>query len=140
MKRNRIGNISLLALSLVFTNNGAFAQSPARADVPFAFNVGTKHLPAGTYEIKRADFDSNFVMVSNRYTGETVLSMYQRESPGHVRNKLVFHHRGDQYLLSDIWGGEGSAGMAVPVAKSAPAVEVVSNPAFSDTEVLIALK
>ena len=140
MKRNRIGNISLLALSLVFTNNGAFAQSPARADVPFAFNVGTKHLPAGAYEIKRADFDSNFVMVSNRDTGETVLSLYQRETPGHVRNKLIFHHRGNQYVLSEIWGGEGSAGMAMPATKAAPVVEVASNPTFSDTEVLIALK
>jgi hypothetical protein len=140
MKSNRIGNISLLALSLLFTTNGAFAQSPARADVPFAFSVGTKHLPAGTYEIKRADFDSKIVMVSNRYTGETVLSLYRRENPGHVRNKLIFHHRGNQYFLSEIWGGEGSAGMAMPATKAEPVVEVASNPSFSDTEVLIALK
>src|ERR1700736_6231329 len=107
MKRNRIGSISLL-----FTNNGAFAQSAARADVPFAFNVGNKHLPAGAYEIKRADFDTNFVMVSNRDTGETVLSLFQREIPSHVSHKLIFHHRGNQYFLAEIWGGEGNAGIA----------------------------
>ena len=137
MKRNRIGSISLLALSLVFTNNGAFAQSPARADVPFAFNVGSKHLPAGAYEIKRADFNSNFVMVTNRGTGETVLSMYRPETPGHINHKLIFHHRGNQYFLAEIWGGEGSTGMAVSVPKAEPAVEVASNPIPENIEIAL---
>jgi hypothetical protein len=137
MKRNRIGSISLLALSLVFTNNGAFAQSPARADVPFAFNVGSKHLPAGAYEIKRADFNADFVMVSNRNTGETVLSLYRPETHGHVNHKLIFHHRGNQYFLAEIWGGEGSTGMAVSVPKAEPAVEVASNPIPENIEIAL---
>jgi hypothetical protein len=137
MKRNRIGNLSLWALSLLFTTTGAFAQSPARADVPFAFNVGTKHLPAGAYEIKRADFDSNFVMVSNRSTGETVLSLFQRETPGHVRNKLIFHHRGNQYFLSEIWGSEGNAGMAMPATNAERQVEVARNPAPKNIEIAL---
>jgi hypothetical protein len=137
MKRNRIGNLSLWALSLVFATTGAFAQSPARADVPFAFNVGTKHLPAGAYEIKRADFDSNFVMVSNRNTGETVLSLYQRESPGHVNHKLIFHHRGNQYFLAEIWGGEGNAGMAMPATKAERQVEVARNPTTKNIEIAL---
>jgi hypothetical protein len=137
MKSNRIGNISLLALSLLFTNNGAFAQSPARADVPFAFNVGTKHLPAGTYEIKRADFDSNFVMVSNRNTGETVLSLYQREIPGHVSHKLIFHHRGNQFFLAEIWGSEGNSGMGMPATKAEREVEVATAPATKNVEIAL---
>jgi hypothetical protein len=137
MKRNRIGNISLLALSLLFTNNGAFAQSPARADVPFAFNVGTKHLPAGAYEIKRADFNADFVMVSNRNTGETVLSLYRPETPGHVNHKLIFHHRGNQYFLAEIWGGEGSTGMAMTATKAEREVEVASSPATKNIEIAL---
>ena len=137
MKRNRIGNLSLLALSLLLTTTGAFAQSAARADVPFAFNVGTKHLPAGTYEIKRADFDSNFVMVSNRNTGDTVLSLFQRETPGHVNHKLIFHHRGNQYFLAEIWGGEGNAGMAIPATKAEREVEVAGNPATQNIEIAL---
>jgi hypothetical protein len=137
MKRNRIGNISLLALSLLSATTGAFAQSPARADVPFGFNVGTKHLPAGTYEIKRADFDTNFVMVSNRDTGETVLSLFQRELPGRVSHKLIFHHRGRQYFLAEIWGGNGNAGMAMPAAKAERQVEVASNPIMKNIEIAL---
>jgi len=137
MKRNRIGNLSLWALSLLLATTGAFAQSPARADVPFAFNVGTKHLPAGAYEIKRADFDSNFVMVSNRNTGETVLSLFQREIPSHVSRKLIFHHRGNQYFLAEIWGGEGNAGMAMPATKAERQVEVASNPTTKNIEIAL---
>jgi hypothetical protein len=105
--------------------------------VPFAFNVGTKHLPAGTYEIKRADFDSNFVMVSNRNTGETVLSLFRKETPGRLNHKLIFHHQGNQYSLSDIWGSEGSVGMAMPVAKAEQQTEVVSNPAPKYVEIAL---
>jgi hypothetical protein len=137
MKRNRIGNLSLLALSLLLNTAGAFAQSPARADVPFAFNVGSKHLPAGTYEIKRADFDSNFVMVSNRNTGDTVLTLYQRETPGHLNRKLIFHHRGNQYFLAEIWGGEGNSGMALPATKAERQVEVASNPVTKNIEIAL---
>ena len=137
MKRNRIGNFSLMALSLLFTTTSVFAQSPARADVPFAFNVGSKHLPAGTYEIKRADFDSNFVMVSNRNTGDTVLPLYQRETPGHLNRKLIFHHRGNQYFLAEIWGGEGNSGMALPATKAERQVEVASNPVTKNIEIAL---
>jgi hypothetical protein len=129
MKRNLFGTVSLVALSLLITNNGAYAQTAARADVPFAFNVGTTHMPAGTYKIKRADFDTNFIMVSNINTGDTVLSLFQRETPSHVSRKLIFHHRGNQYFLAEIWGGEGNSGMAMPATKAEREVEVVSNPA-----------
>jgi hypothetical protein len=129
MKRNPIGTVSLVALSLLFTNTGAHAQTAARANVPFAFNVGTTHLPAGTYKIKRADFDSSFIMVSNINTGDTVLSLFQRETPSQISHKLIFHHRGNQYFLAEIWGGEGSAGMAVPPTKAERQVEVASSPA-----------
>jgi hypothetical protein len=129
MKRNLIGTVSAMALSLLITTNGAYAQSPARADVPFAFNVGTTHMPAGTYKIRRADFNANYIVVSNITTGDTVLSLFQRETPSHVNHKLIFHHRGNQYFLAEIWGGERGPGMAVPVIKAEQKVEVASNPA-----------
>jgi hypothetical protein len=139
MKRNLIGTVSAMALSLLITTNGAYAQSAARANVPFGFNVGTTHLPAGTYKIKRADFDSNFIMVSNINTGDTVLSLFRREAPGHISHKLIFHRSGDRYDLAEIWGGEGNAGMAVPVIKAERKVEIASNPAPTQN-IMIALR
>jgi hypothetical protein len=137
MKRNPIGSLSLVALSLLFTTIGAHAQTAARAYVPFAFNVGTTHLPAGTYKIKRADLETNFIMVSNVNTGATVLSLFQRETPSHVSHKLIFHHRGNQYFLAEIWGGEGNAGMAMPVTKAERQVEVASSPATKNIEIAL---
>lgn len=51
MKRNLISILSLVVMSLLLNATGAYAQSYAKANVPFAFNVGAKQLPAGTYEI-----------------------------------------------------------------------------------------
>jgi hypothetical protein len=137
MRRNFIGTVSLLALSLLINNNGAYAQTAARADVPFAFNVGTTHLPAGTYKVKRVDFDSNFIMVSNINTGDTVLSLFQRGTPSHLNHKLIFHHRGNQYFLAEILGGDGSAGMAVPATKAEQQVEVARTPDPRNIEIAL---
>jgi hypothetical protein len=137
MKRNLIGTLSLVALSLLLTTSGAHAQSAARAYVPFAFNVGSTHLPAGTYKIKRAPLDINFIMVSNVNTGDNVLSLFQPETPGHVSHKLIFHHRGNQYFLAEIWGGEGDAGMAMPATKLERQVEVASSPATKNIEIAL---
>jgi hypothetical protein len=137
MKRNRIGTVSLLALSLVFTRNGAYAQSAARAEVPFAFNVGGTHLPAGMYKVKRADFDSKFIVFSNVSTGDTVLSPFEQETPGRVNNKLIFHHRGNQYFLAEVWRGERSPGMAVPATKAELQVEIARAPVTPNVEIAL---
>jgi hypothetical protein len=44
MKFNSIAQSSLMVLSLLLTVAGAHAQSAARANVPFAFKVGTTQM------------------------------------------------------------------------------------------------
>ena len=46
MKFNSIAQSSLVVLSLLLTVAGAHAQSPTRANVPFAFKVGTTQMPS----------------------------------------------------------------------------------------------
>ena len=65
MKRNLITILSLVVMSLMFNATGAYAQSFAKADVPFAFNVGTKQLPAGTYEVKVLSQSPYEIMIQN---------------------------------------------------------------------------
>ena len=48
MKRNLIGTLSLVVLSLLFSSTG-YDQILAKADVPFAFTVAKKTLPSGRY-------------------------------------------------------------------------------------------
>ena len=137
MKRNLFGTASLMALSLLIPNSGAYAQTAARADVPFGFNIGSTHMPAGNYKIKRADFDTNFIMVSNTDTGDTVLSLFARETPSHLNHKLIFHHRGNQYFLAEVRGGEGNSGIVMPATKAEQHVEIARAPATPNVEIAL---
>ena len=113
MKFNSIAQSSLVVLSLLFTAAGAHAQSAARANVPFAFKVGTTQMPAGTYTIQN-ELGTNLVTVRNVQTGTSVLAMGRQESPSKKTDKLIFHHYGSQYFLTQILGEEGSQGWSSP--------------------------
>ena len=62
MKRQALSLISLLSLLLVA--GSAIAQSShVRANVPFNFTVGSKTLPAGTYDIAAISSDPKVLLV-----------------------------------------------------------------------------
>jgi hypothetical protein len=137
MKCNSISKSSLLVLSLLLTVAGAHAQSAARANVPFAFKVGTTQMPAGTYAI-RNDADTNVVMVRNVQTGKSVLAMGRREAPSKKTDKLIFHRYGSQYFLTAILGSQGSQGMALPTTKQEKELQVAYVPANRGNNIEIA--
>ena len=114
MKRNLIGILPLVVMSLML-NATANAQAIAKADVPFAFRVGSAQLPAGTYEIKAAT--DSAVAIQNHRTSTGALSNVRREYPRNTRAKLVFHRLADQYFLAEIWRGADSPGMVIPTSK-----------------------
>jgi hypothetical protein len=138
MKINSIAASSLVVLSLLLTAAGAYAQS-AQAHVPFAFKVGTAQMPAGNYEVKK-EMGSEIIMVRNLQTGSTVQAMARRESPSKKTDKLVFHHYGSQYVLTEIWGTAGSDGIALSPAKQSKDLELAQGPANAGTNVEIASK
>ena len=82
MKRNLIGTLSLVALSLLLTATGAAAQSAVQANVPFAFRVGTAQLPAGSYRIKAGS--QSLIVIGNLQTMKSVYSQAQWEGPSHT--------------------------------------------------------
>ena len=139
MKRNLFATLSLGAVSVLFTATGAYAQPGVEATVPFAFNVGTTHLPAGTYTIK-ADLLRSSVTIRNTNNSATIFAHAQREYPGGKDHKLVFRHANDQYFLAEIWGEQGSEGMKLRAPKPSTRVEEAKQRWPSGDEVLIALK
>jgi hypothetical protein len=139
MKRNSIATSSLVVLSLLLTAAGAFAQTGERAKVPFAFTVGTAHVPAGTYKVTKT-FGTDVVMISNVRTGAAVLALGTERSPSKISQKLIFHRVGSQYALTEIWGAAGSNGMAIPVPKAKHQLEVASGPVNPGNTFEIALK
>jgi hypothetical protein len=137
MKCNSISKSSLLVLSLLLTVAGAHAQTAARAKVPFAFKVGAKQMPAGTYTI-RNDAGSSLVTVRNVQTGTSVLTLGRPGSPSKKTNKLLFHRYGSQYFLTAILGSEGSQGMQFPATKQEKELQVAYARAHSGNNIEIA--
>jgi hypothetical protein len=116
MKRNLITILSLVVMSMMFNATGAYAQSFAKADVPFAFDVGAAQLPAGTYEIKALSQSGNQIMIQNSKTNASAVSIARRDGSRNTESKLVFDRIGNQYFLSAVWKDSG-AGMIVPTSK-----------------------
>jgi hypothetical protein len=137
MKRNFIA--TLVVLSLLLTAAGAYAQSAGRANVPFAFKVGTTQVPAGTYSVTK-EVNINVVSIRNLKTGGTVLAMGTGQSPSGTTQKLIFRHVGSQYILTEIWGAAGAPGMAFPAPKRNSELQVASQPSNAGQTVEIALK
>jgi hypothetical protein len=139
MKRNLFATLSLGALSVLLTATGAYAQHAVEATVPFAFNVGTTQLPAGTYKITVEPYHSS-VTIQNDKTSATIFAHAQREYPGEKNQKLVFRHANDRYFLAEIWGEQGSEGMKLRAPKPSTRLEEAKQRWPSGDEVLIALK
>ncbi len=139
MKRNLIGSLSLVVMSLLLNSNGAYAQSVAKANVPFAFNVGSSQLPPGSYIIK-VEYSSGLVMIRNSATSAAVLSLGQQESPEGKSRKLVFRRFGNRYFLIQICGEQGRTGVMFRAPKAQTKPEIASEPSPSRSAVEIALK
>ncbi len=123
MKRNLIGILTLVVMTVLISSTGAYAQAYAKADVPFAFKVGTAPLPAGTYEVKIATMGAGAIMIQNNETSESALSTARHEYPRNTGAKLVFHRVGNQYFLAEIWRGADNDGMIVPTSKQEKELE-----------------
>ena len=139
MKRNLIGTLSLVAMSLLLNVNGAYAQSTVQANVPFTFNVGSSQLPAGSYRIT-VEGRVGMVQIRNSTTSATVLSLGQQERAGGNSRKLVFQRLGNRYFLTQIWGEQGSTGLSLRAPKTKTKLEIASEPSPSRKEMEIALK
>jgi hypothetical protein len=144
MKRNFITILSLVVMSLLLNATGAYAQSYAKADVPFAFNVGAKQLPAGTYEIGVLSQSPNEIMIRNTETTAAALSIARTESPRNTESKLVFDRIGTQYFLTEVWRGSGAGGMIVPTSKHErelkKELQLAKSLSSVDDKVIVALK
>jgi hypothetical protein len=139
MKINSIAQSSLVVLSLLLTAAGAHAQTAARANVPFAFKVGTTQMPAGTYAIQ-GNHGSNIVTVRNVQTGTSVMAMGRQESPSKKTDKLIFHRYGSQYFLTAILGSQGSDAMVLPATKQEKELQIADAPTNNSNNIEIASK
>jgi hypothetical protein len=141
MSRNLIGTLSLAVLSITLTS-GAYAQSIVKADVPFAFNVGTSQLPAGRYQIKE-DHMRQSIVVLNVKTGTMVNVPVQQDAYTAAHPVMIFRNVGDRHFLARISEGMDGLNLSIPTSKlekQLQAVEEAKVPSTDSKDVLIALK
>ena len=116
MKRQAFSLVSLLSLLLVA--GSAIAQTVhVRANIPFNFAVGSKTLPAGTYDVGTIDGrDSKMLLLQGRDGNSSMMvgsNAAQNVKPAD-KTKLVFNQYGSRYFLSEIWVNGNRRGRQLP--------------------------
>jgi hypothetical protein len=114
MKRSFLVAVGgVLSLAAGVAAQAQMQKSVYVVNVPFAFFVGSRELPAGTYYVdsKRPFFNSALTIESIRRGGEagvtlpTTSTLEAKEQT--TTPKLVFHQYAGAYFLSEFWGGHG---------------------------------
>ena len=99
--------LAVVLLVLVSTATFAAAQvSPTSviADVPFAFFVGTKSFPAGSYQFKASENLGEITVSEMKGTGSAFAAVMTRLSPRSETNaSVVFDVAGTDHYLSEIY-------------------------------------
>ena len=116
MKRNVFGALMTLIVACSIAVPVVNAQQTImRCSVPFAFNIGDKQLPAGTYVVREMD---RVTLIQSKDGENGVLGIYNYAVPSKGdENKLVFDKVGDHYFLTQIWASARDEGLLVPESK-----------------------
>jgi hypothetical protein len=116
MKNLRYG---VLILGVLLMANAAKAQQTnVKAFVPFDFVVGNRAYSAGEYLLKSSRVSDSIIQIDNLKTPETttvnVLSNACTSPLPSTETKLVFHRRGGEYFLSQVWIAGNDSGREFP--------------------------
>jgi hypothetical protein len=104
--------LSMTAAALL-GSTGLYAQEKAVANIPFAFTVLDKTVPAGQYVIQNGTTTSRSILrFRNVATGHSVAVLAPSSNASYtttekVDAKVIFHRYGDRYFFSEIWSADG---------------------------------
>jgi hypothetical protein len=92
-----------------------------RVDIPFAFSVGNKTLPAGKYDIHCVNTASPLKILQLRdESGRTSVLVRTSSIIGKTQDnaRLVFNRYGDRYFFAQAWLPADNTGMQAPKSRS----------------------
>jgi len=119
MKQHIVRFLHAGCLCLAVSLPSAFAQPSQMltVDLPFAFQVNNKQLPAGKYQVK-AEAGHAVVLLRGVDCKQAVLSLTTPIDSKKTRgdSTLVFSRYGDRYFLSQIWVGGSNSGRGLPTS------------------------
>jgi hypothetical protein len=122
--------VAIVALAFV-TAVAANAQSSNKAadqlvvDIPFAFSVDYKTLPAGEYAVQTIATAGDALLIQSADGKTSVLRPC--DATERLKNRtparLVFHRYGERYFLAEVWNGSDSAGRQLMKSQAELALE-----------------
>ena len=112
----------------------AMAQSAVTAQIPFAFYVGDKMLPAGPYIFESLTAHTMRITNTNTRDGATVLTPIPIGEREPVRsNKIVFRRYGNDSFFTEMWWAGYSSGrstwktdLEATLARRVPSIRIES--------------
>ena len=141
MKSKIYGALAMLGVALMVSVPLVQAQSAVKADVPFAFSLQDKSMPAGNYKIIALSGQVLEVWNLDAQRGTLLAKQMSVQSNRDQSPKLVFHKYGDQYFLSQIWYAESHYGVGFAESKREKEVKTASNALPNAPEtVIVAMK
>jgi hypothetical protein len=125
MKRQAYLVVTLIMLTTVIGLSTAKAQTITSlnlvADIPFAFNIGDKTMPAGEYTVQCMNPSSPTKVLQVRSkNGRDSVMVRTNSVIGKIANnaRLVFYHYGDQYFFAQAWLPADNIGMQAPRSRA----------------------
>src|SRR5580698_5411251 len=99
---------ALIVIAVVPTQS--HAQQVAKAKIPFAFQAGSKTMPAGEYYVQQAfpaDKTAELITRADSSASTFVLTNVVESNDKHPAPKLIFHCYSKECFLYEIWTGNG---------------------------------
>jgi hypothetical protein len=112
MKTQILATVGALLFSTVMAGDARAQSRTMEANVPFAFEVGDKVMPAGNYRIESMLTGSGTLQVIRNTNGDVRVTVATIVVPAKSENsavELIFHRYGSHNFLAQIQDGEGHA-------------------------------
>jgi hypothetical protein len=129
-----------LAVGSLASTQSALAQDSellAKVNIPFAFQAGTKTMPAGMYQIDRESRHLILLHGPGQAAAYVETSdAIKLQAPDH--GNLLFARYGDTYFLRQIWTAGNSIGLECPKSRlEKETLQAQNKQAPTSTEVAI---
>ncbi len=121
MKKGILGVLIVFVLTLAASQMYVLSAPLIEANIPLAFTIQGKNLPAGRYAIDRVWSSNTGILVirSNDNRFKTIFSSDASEKAlAPKETELVFDKLGNHYFLREVWTVGENIGRDVPEAKA----------------------
>jgi hypothetical protein len=113
-------NLTVVAFALLLSAASSFAQTQKLSvSIPFDFQVGTQHMPAGQYAVATAR-DGYLLTIRSLHTSDTAQVMTNSvgsKHPDEEPSRLVFRSVGNEHYLVQVWSPGLQDGRSIALPK-----------------------